>query len=68
MSNEVIRVFVVNDRRKANFSMRYKSCKMKSKEKYLTIVQAIKEKTNDSMCLAKFLTGKMITCWHICLY
>lgn len=68
MGNEVISVFVITDRRKANFSTRYKSCKMESKEKYLTIVLAIKEKTNNSMCLAKFLTGKLIKCWHICLY
>lgn len=65
MGNEVIPVFFITDRRNTNFSTRHKYCKMKSTEKYLTIVRAIKEKT---MYLAKFLTGKMIRCWHIFLY
>lgn len=62
MGNEVIPVFFITDRRNTNFSTRHKYCKMKSTEKDLTIVRAMKENY-----LAKFLTGKMIR-WHIFLY
>lgn len=58
-------IFFITDKGKANFSTSFNTWKIKSKEKYLTIVWAIKEKTNNSMYLVTYLTGKMLTRWHI---